>query len=174
MPLGQGIEDMWEAVRGRIELSGHDPSWEVTAGSFEDALEYARSRFGDPVVLSRRDRSRWWPRVTLSITTDPALAGAAPPLADLATPAVPAQTTATSAADAQATPVERSGRRANRHRHSSPEPTGAELPQAAPPPAEADRAGLPASLEAIFAHQEQRHSARHRAPGASPGGDDER
>ena len=56
MPLGQGIEEMWDAVRDRVEVSGHGPTWQVTAGSFDAALAYARERFGDPVVLERRDR----------------------------------------------------------------------------------------------------------------------
>jgi hypothetical protein len=94
MPLGQGIGEMWEAVRDRVELSGSGPTWEVTAGSFDAALAYAHERFDAPTVLSRRDRDRWWPRVTLTVTTDPALASAAPPLEDLATPPVPQQPTA--------------------------------------------------------------------------------
>jgi hypothetical protein len=117
MPLGQGIEELWDAVRDRVEVSGHGPIWHVTAGSFDSALAYARERFDDPAVLERTDRRRWWPRVTLTVTTDVALARSAPPLEDLSTPTVPAQA----------------------------------------PPATAE---LPRSLEAIFAHQEQRRAER--------------
>jgi hypothetical protein len=92
VPLG-GIGETWGAVRDRIEVSGHGSVWQVTAGSFESALDYARERFGDPVVLDRTDRHRWWPRVTLLVSTDPAMAASAPELADLARPAVPAQRT---------------------------------------------------------------------------------
>lgn len=91
MPLGQGIAEMWNAVQERIELAGHGPTWDVTAGSFESALGFARERFGEPVVLARRDRVRWWPRVTITVTTDRALATSAPRLDDIATPPVPAQ-----------------------------------------------------------------------------------
>lgn len=102
MPLGQGIGEWWDAVRDRVEVSGHGSTWEVTAGSFDTAFAYARDRFGDPVVLARRDRDRWWPRVTLTVTTDPELAASAPDLEDLARPVVreeapeviPAQATA--------------------------------------------------------------------------------
>lgn len=89
MSLGQGIGEMVEAVRERVEVSGHDSSWQITAGSFEAALDYAQARFGEPVVLARRDRDRLWPRVTLEVTTDPELAESAPPLDELADPVVP-------------------------------------------------------------------------------------
>lgn len=117
MPLG-GIGETWDAVRDRVEVSGHGSVWQVTAGSFESALGYARERFGQPVVLARTDRHRWWPRVTLLVSTDPAMADAAPALEDLARPAVPQQ---------RAEPV--------------------------PVPREGDE--MPASLEAIFAHQDR-------------------
>ncbi len=120
MPLGQGIEETWQAVRSRIEVSGHGPTWHITAGSFEAALGYARERFGDPAVLDRKDRSRWWPRVTLTVTTDPALAASAPALEDIARPAVPMQ----------------------------------REPGSGSPDVEGDV--MPASLEAIFEHQERR------------------
>jgi hypothetical protein len=93
VPLGQGIGEWWEAVRDRVEVDGHETTWQVTAGSFESALAYARERFGEPTVLSRRDHGRWWPRVTLTVTTDPALAGSGPPLEDIASLVVPAQRT---------------------------------------------------------------------------------
>lgn len=91
MPLGRGIEELWEAVRDRVEVSGHGPTWEVTAGSFDSALAFAQESFGDVAVTSRRDRKRWWPRVTLTVTTDPAEAASAPPLEELAALVVPAQ-----------------------------------------------------------------------------------
>jgi len=87
--LGQGIGEMVEAVRDRVEVSWHGEAWHITAGSFDGALGYARERFGDPVVLSRKDRGRWWPRVTLVVTQDQARAASAPPLEDLAHPAAP-------------------------------------------------------------------------------------
>lgn len=93
MPLGQGIAEMWDALRDRVEVSGHGPTWEVTAGSFDSALDYARERFDDPVVLRRVDRGRWWPRVSLTVTTDRELAATAPPLDELAIPVVPTQRT---------------------------------------------------------------------------------
>ena len=130
MPLGQGIGEMWNAVQVRIEVAGHGPTWHVTAGSFEAALAYAREAFGEVVVLTRRDRDRWWPRVTLTVTTDLAAAASAPPLEDLAHPVVPAQRTPDSPDD-------------------DAWPSGE---------------GLPASLEAIFAHQEERRLARQRTP----------
>ena len=86
MPLGQEIGDMVDAVRDRVEVSTHGDTWHVTAGSFDTALAYARERFDDPVVLSRKDRGRWWPRVTLVVTEDPAYAASAPNLEDLARP----------------------------------------------------------------------------------------
>ncbi|HSJ21863.1 MAG TPA: hypothetical protein VK964_14930 [Nocardioidaceae bacterium] len=132
MPLGQGISEMWDAVRDRVEVAGHGPTWEVTAGSFESALAYARERFGDPAVLGRSDRDRWWPRVTLTVTTDPALAASAPPLEDVATPRIPAQPTRGDAADAGPS-------------------AGTEPPS---------NGTLPSSLEAIFAHQEAQRRAR--------------
>jgi hypothetical protein len=89
--LGREVGELVEAIRNRVEVSEHGETWHVTAGSFESALAYARERFDDPVVLSRRDRTRWWPRVTLRISTDPARAQAAPPLEELARPVVPQQ-----------------------------------------------------------------------------------
>jgi hypothetical protein len=133
MPLGQGISEMWDALRDRVEVSGHGPTWEITAGSFESALAYARERFGDPAVLDRSDRSRWWPRVRITVTTDAMLAAKAPPLADMALPQLPAQPTRDDAPDA-------------------------DPPGAADPPVTGG--SLPSSLEAIFAHQEAQRRAR--------------
>jgi len=91
MPLGRGITELFEAIPERIEVAGHGPTWRVTGGSFEAALSYAREAFGETAVLAREDRQRWWPRVTLTVTTDPQLAAGAPPLVTLAVPAVPRQ-----------------------------------------------------------------------------------
>lgn len=135
MPLGQGIGEMWQAVRDRVEVDGHDLTWHVTAGSFDSALEYARARFGDPVVLARSDRGRRWPRVTLTVTTDPALAASAPPLAEIAVPPSLQE-------DEHETVVERES--------DIPEQRADSL--------------LPSSLEAIFAHQEELRLARQRVP----------
>ena len=89
MLLGQGIGEMVDAVRDRVEVSWHGEAWHITAGSFDGALGYARERFDDPVVLSRKDRGRWWPRVTLVVTEDQSRAASAPALEDLAHPAAP-------------------------------------------------------------------------------------
>jgi hypothetical protein len=91
MPLRQGIAEMVEAIEDRIEVAGHPPTWRVTAGSFESALEFVRAAYDDPVVIARQDRDRWWPRVTLTVTTEPELAAQAPPLEELARPRIPAQ-----------------------------------------------------------------------------------
>lgn len=137
MPLGQGIGELMEALRDRVEVSGGGSTWEVTAGSFDSALAYARERFHDPVVLARSDRQRWWPRVTLTVTTDPALASSAPPLSELARPPVTEQ----------------------------PFPEQATRSAAAvTAPAEREDHGMPSALEAIFDHQEQLRIARQRVP----------
>jgi hypothetical protein len=80
MPLGRGFVELFEAIPDRIEVSGHRPTWRITGGSFEAALAYARQAFGETVVVAREDRSRLWPRVTLTVTSDPALAADAPPI----------------------------------------------------------------------------------------------
>jgi hypothetical protein len=100
MPLGKGIAEVFGAIPDRIEVSGHEPTWKVTGGSFESVLAFAREAYGETTVVAREDRSRWWPRVTLTVTRDPALAANAPDLATFATPAVPKQ-----AARRRATPV---------------------------------------------------------------------
>ena len=91
MPLGKGIAEVFGAIPDRIEVSGHEPTWKVTGGSFESALAFAREAYGETTVLAREDRSRWWPRVTLTVTRDPVLAANAPDLATVATPVVPKQ-----------------------------------------------------------------------------------
>ena len=85
MPL-RDIVQVFEAIPDRIEVSGHEPTWQVTGGSFDAVLSFVREAFGDPVVVARQDRGRWWPRVTLTVTKDPRLAATAPPLEALARP----------------------------------------------------------------------------------------
>ena len=87
--LRRGINEMVEAIEDRIEVAGRAPTWRVTAGSFESALSYARDAYDEPVVVGRSDQHRFWPRVTLTVTTDPVLAGSAPPLEELVRPRIP-------------------------------------------------------------------------------------
>lgn len=94
MPLGKGIAEVFGAIPDRIEVSGHEPTWKVTGGSFESVLAFAREAYGETTVVAREDRSRWWPRVTLTVTRDPVLAAAAPDLATFARPVVPEQVAA--------------------------------------------------------------------------------
>ncbi len=92
MPFPRGISALVEAIEDRIEVAGHAPTWRVTGGSFESALSFAREAYDDPVVLERSDHDRFWPRVTLTVTTDPALAAGAPPLEELVhRPRIPEQ-----------------------------------------------------------------------------------
>lgn len=109
MPLRQGINELVEAIEDRIEVTGRAPTWRVTAGSFESAMSYARKAYHDPVVVGRSDQHRLWPRVTLTVTTDPVLARSAPPLEQLVRPRMPQQRKgthrATRAPAAQRTPV---------------------------------------------------------------------
>jgi hypothetical protein len=149
MSLTRGLRELIEAIPERIEVSGERPTWEVTGGSFESVVAYAEQAFGEPTVLSRRDRSRWWPRVTLTVTTDPQLAAQAPPLESLA------------------------------HPEPEPEPQLETEPEPGPPAAVVDPEPLPpahveepsessvTTLEAMFAYQEatriptQRRGSRH-------------
>jgi hypothetical protein len=124
MPLGRVIAETVADLRDRVEVSWHHDTWHVTASSFESALDYVEARFDDAVVLARRDHGRRWPRVTLEVSTDPALARKAPPLIELANP--PARATHQPGPKPPVEPVE-------------PEPVTA--------------SGLPTDLEAIFAHQ---------------------
>lgn len=126
MPLGRVIAETVADLRDRVEVSGHDDTWHVTASSFESALHYVQTRFDDAAVLARRDHGRRWPRVTLAVSTDPALATNAPPLTELAHP--PPQTGTTLQPVAKG-PIEL----------AEPEPGAA--------------SGLPTDLEAIFAQQ---------------------
>lgn len=79
MPIGQAILDVFEAIPRRIEMTGHAPTWRITGPTFDAAWEFALEVIDGPVVLDRDDRDRWWPRVTLTVTNDPALAAKAPP-----------------------------------------------------------------------------------------------
>lgn len=80
MPLRREITQVLEAIPERIEVSGTGPTWRVTGGSFDAVVTWANDAFDGPVVIAREDRNRWWPRVTLTVTTDPELAADAPPL----------------------------------------------------------------------------------------------
>ncbi len=90
MPLGRVIAETVADLHDRVEVSWHHDTWHVTAGSFESALSYVEMRFDDAAVLARRDHGHRWPRVTLEVSTDPALAAKAPPLNELAHPPEPA------------------------------------------------------------------------------------
>ena len=138
MPLGRGIVEVFEAIPDRIEVSGHGPTWRVTAGSFETAVAYAEEAWDAPTVIARADRNRWWPRVTLTFTTDPARAALAPARDSFAKPPTP---------PAPAAPA------------AVPVPARTEAPARATPPVRDDDHVLP-SLEAIFAYQEERRMAR--------------
>jgi hypothetical protein len=100
MPLGKGIAEVLGAIPDRIEVSGHEPTWRVTGGSFEAVLAFVRQAYGEATVVDREDRSRWWPRVTLTVTHDPVLAADAPELATFTTPVVPEQAAGRHAAPA--------------------------------------------------------------------------
>src|SRR4051794_6410075 len=80
MPLRREITQVLEAIPERIEVSGTGPTWRVTGGAFDAVVTWANDAFDGPVVIAREDRNRWWPRVTLTVTTDPELAADAPPL----------------------------------------------------------------------------------------------
>jgi hypothetical protein len=125
MPLGRVIAETVADLRDRVEVSWHDDTWHVTASTFESALDYVEARFDHAAVLARRDHGRRWRRVTLEVTTDPALATQAPPLIELAHPPQPAATL-------------------------QPVP---ELPIESVEPEPVAASGLPTELEAIFARQ---------------------
>jgi hypothetical protein len=146
MQLRRNILELFEAIPDRIEVSGHEPTWQVTGGSFDDVVSFANDAFDRPAVISRQDRSRWWPRVTLTVTTDPDLAAGAPPLEALADPE----------------PL------------SEPEPGVDEPPSAQAqaqdqgddavddPAEDTDDEAVLAFLEGAFARQEQEHQRRGR------------
>jgi hypothetical protein len=128
MPLGRVLAEMVTDLRDRVEVSWHHDRWHVTASSFDSALDYVGARFDHAAVLARHDHGRRWTRVTLEVSTDPALATKAPPLTELAHPPEP-----------RATP--------------QPVPRPPIPPVDAEPVATSD---LPTDLEAIFAHQDAR------------------
>lgn len=137
VPLGRGIVEVFEAIPDRIEVSGHGPTWKVTGGSFDSVLHYAHEAFGACAVTAREDRSRWWPRVTLTVTTDRALMDAAPPVETFADPVEPDPA-------------------------PGPDPGADPGPDLLPPPGDDGR--LVSSLEDIFAYQEERRMARGGIP----------
>ncbi|MEO5709024.1 MAG: hypothetical protein ABIQ59_04300 [Nocardioidaceae bacterium] len=136
MPLGRGIVEVFEAIPDRIEVSGHGSTWKVTGGSFEAVLDYAHEAFGACAVTAREDRSRWWPRVTLIVTTDRAEMAEAAPVETFADPVEP-----------EPTPV--------------PAPRQAADDQVVAPE---DDGWSVSSLEDIFAYQEERRMARRGIP----------
>lgn len=159
MPLGQGIVEVLRAIPPRIEVTGHGPTVRVTAGSFDAALDYARECYGDPAVLDCMLRYRFWPRVTLTVTTDPGLAAAAPPLEELR----------------DRLQEQEAGVRASRGAHravpgahrAEPVPATPEEPvggPAGPAAAEPPREPGLSTLEEIFAHQELQRQQRARIP----------
>ena len=125
MPLGRVLAETVADLRDRVEVSWHHDTWHVTASSFESALGYVEARFDDAAVLARRDHGRRWPRVTLEVSTDPALRTKAPPLIELAHPPE-GDATLPHVPKPPVEPVE-------------PEPVAT--------------SSLPTDLEAIFAHQ---------------------
>jgi hypothetical protein len=102
MPLGQGILEVLEAIPRRIEMSGQAPTWRVTGASYDAVVSFAAEVLPpDAVVVAREDRNRWWPRVTLTLSVDPALVDSAPPAEELRkppAPPVPAQRASTGGA----------------------------------------------------------------------------
>ena len=142
MPLGKGIVEVLEAIPERIEVSGQPPTWRVTGGSFESALSFAREAYGETTVIAREDRNRWWPRVTLTVTTDPTLTAKAPALETFAKDPEPKP-------EPTAASTESKGRRGwgriPAQRAAEPEP-------------------YPPVLEDIFAHQEAMRRERLHIP----------
>src|SRR6476469_10062670 len=134
MPLGRGIVEVFEAIPDRIEVSGHGPTWKITGGSFEGVLDYAREALGESAVIGREDRGRWWPRITLTVTTDPARMAEAPALETFADPVEAA------------------------------EPEHVEAAGPGPVEVMTDDESFVSSLEEIFAHQEERRLARRGIP----------
>lgn len=148
MPLGRGIVEVFEAIPDRIEVSGHDPTWRVTGGSFESALYYAREAFGEAVVVAREDRRRWWPRVTLTLTQDPALVPHAPPVEAFADPE----------------PVEPASRPVEAFGDPQPVEPDPQPVEPDPQPVEPVEPSFESALDEIFAHQEELRLARRRIP----------
>jgi hypothetical protein len=148
MPLGREIVELLEAIPDRIEVSGTGPTWRVTGGSFDSVVSWANDAFDDPVVIAREDRSRWWPRVTLTVTTDPGLAAEAPPLAAFTEPDRPEPESAQPESPERESPEPES---------PEPEVIVPEAPAAAPEPTTDEELS---PLEEIFASQEAARVAR--------------
>jgi outer membrane biosynthesis protein TonB len=163
MPLGREIVELLEAIPDRIEVSGTGPTWRVTGGSFDSVVSWANDAFDDPVVIAREDRSRWWPRVTLTVTTDPGLAAEAPPLAAFTEPDRPepesAQPESAQPESAQPESPEPESPEPESPEPESPEPEVIvpEAPAAAPEPTTDEELS---PLEEIFASQEAARVAR--------------
>jgi hypothetical protein len=132
MPFARGVLGLFDSIPDRIEVSGQEPTWRVTAGSYEAAVAFAEEAFGEAVVVAREDRSRWWPRVTLTVTTDPALAGTAPAPGTLA--------------------------------DGDPQPQPQRQPQPQPQPQQEAAPQEIATLEAMFAYQEEVRALRSSVP----------
>jgi hypothetical protein len=137
MPLGRGIAEIFEAIPARIEVSGHAPTWRITGASFDAVMDYVRECFEDAAVLACHRRDRLWPRVTLTVTTDPRLAATAPRLEDIRDRDVGHRSV-----DGDGTTYSSAGRRARRPAHVEE---------------------IPLSLELIFESQEARRAARLQA-----------
>jgi outer membrane biosynthesis protein TonB len=150
MPLGREIVELFEAIPDRIEVSGTGPTWRVTGGSFDSVVSWANDAFDDPVVIAREDRSRWWPRVTLTVTTDPELAGQAPPLEAFIPPDLPEP-------EPEPGPEPKPEPQPTRDIEPAPEPVPDPLEPA--PPELTDEEGF-SPLEEIFASQEEARVAR--------------
>jgi hypothetical protein len=67
-------------------MTGHAPTWRITGPTFDAAWQFAQKALDHPIVTDREDRTRWWTRVTITVTTDPALAETAPPMEELRKP----------------------------------------------------------------------------------------
>jgi hypothetical protein len=135
MPLGQGIAEILEAIPARIEVSGHAPTWRITGASFDAVLDYVHECFDEAAVLACHRRDRLWPRVTLTVTTDPRRAATAPALDELRAKALPRQRTP----EGDGTTYRAAGRRVRRTAHVD---------------------DMPLSLETIFESQEAQRAAR--------------
>jgi hypothetical protein len=167
MPLGREIVELLEAIPDRIEVSGTGPTWRVTGGSFDSVVSWANDAFDDPVVIAREDRSRWWPRVTLTVTTDPGLAAEAPPLAAFTEPDRPepesAQPESAQPESAQPESAQPESPEPESPERESPEPEVIvpAAPAAAPEPTTEPTTDEEFSpLEEIFASQEAARVAR--------------
>lgn len=157
MPLGFGIAEVLRAIPPRIEVSGHGPTTRITAGSFDAALAYAREVHGDVAVLAVGVRNRWWPRVTLTVTTDTELARTAPALADLRH----------EADELLAPPLVEAASEVSDDEPQPRDPVAAPTPASQGGPDQDDAAepqGFFSTLDEIFEHQEQERQRRTSIP----------